>query len=431
LNAIELSEVTKTYRVGVGRARVREMVPSPFDSAIRRVLPRWWARDTFDALKDVSLRVPAGSAIGIVGHNGAGKTTLLRIIAGVTAPTAGTRLTSGRLAALLDVLVGFHPDLTGRENAYLLGSMLGIGRRAMGAKIEHAIEFAELESTLVDTPVKRFSAGMTSRLAFGVISSLDPEILLVDEVLSVGDANFQRKCINWMDAYRASGGTLVFVSHNLGLVRSMADRTLWLDHGRLVDDGDTSDVLPRYAKAMQRRDGDTQAFRPGVVRKHMRSRGMDRWGAGGARVEEVTFGDETAGHAPLTIGVRYSRFTTTEALFCVGFLDEGERELGVAVSPLTSLDDDNGVVRCVIDPPPFEPGIYFPVVAIISPNGKVEDRWKLSRALVVDGLGERTIVDGFGPIRIPAEWSTVRSLGSASVSQQTFGSLSSDIPDAD
>jgi ABC-type polysaccharide/polyol phosphate transport system ATPase subunit len=407
------------------------MAPPPLDSAIRRVLPRWWARDTFDALKDVSLRVPAGSAIGIVGHNGAGKTTLLKIVAGVTAPTSGTRLASGRLAALLDVLVGFHPDLTGRENAYLLGSMLGIGRRAMGSKIERAIEFAELESTLVDTPVKRFSAGMTSRLAFGVISALDPEILLVDEVLSVGDANFQRKCINWMDSYRASGGTLVFVSHNLGLVRSMADRMVWLDHGRLVDDGATSDVLPRYAKAMQRRDSDTYAHRPGVVRKHMRSGGMDRWGAGGARVEEVIFGDETARHAPMTIGVRYSRFTTAKALFCVGFLDEGERELGVAVSPLTSLDANNGVVRCVIDPPPFEPGIYFPVVAILSPNGKVEDRWKLDRALVVDGQGEMTIIDGFGPIRIRAEWSATQSLESPSASPQPFGSLSPDIPDAD
>src|SRR5437016_8417003 len=179
-NTIELSDVTKTYRVGVGRARVREMIPPPLDSGLRRLLPKWWMKDTFNALEDVSLAVESGSSMGVVGHNGAGKTTLLKVISGVTAPSAGTKETTGRLAALLDVLVGFNPDLTGRENAYLLGSMLRVGRRSMAPRIDRAMEFAELRGELVDTPVKRYSAGMTSRLALGAISAVAAATLPVD-----------------------------------------------------------------------------------------------------------------------------------------------------------------------------------------------------------------------------------------------------------
>lgn len=403
-NAIELAGVTKTYRVGIGRARVREMTPPPFDAGLRRLFPNWWTRDTFDALDDVSLSVPTGSAIGIIGHNGAGKTTLLRVISGVTSPTSGTGSTSGRLAALLDVLVGFNPELTGRENAYLLGSMLGIGRRSMARRIGRAMEFAELEGELIDTPVKRYSAGMTSRLAFGVISCVDAEILLVDEVLSVGDANFQRKCINWLDGFRAGGGTLVFVSHNLGLVRSMAERVLWLDHGRVVDEGLTSEVLPRYAKAMEGRDSDSRFVRKDQVAKHMRSQGMDRWGAGGARVDAVHFGDLSSGAEEVEVRISYERSTAQRAMFFIGFQDEAERDIGGAASPLMSLPAHRGSVRCCINPVPFWPGIYFPVVAIVSPGGQIEDRWKLDRALVVDGDGSASF-ENFGPTRIHAEWS--------------------------
>lgn len=405
MNATELRQVTKTYRTGVGRARVREMTPPPLDSALRRSFAKWWARDTFNAVEDVTCSVPAGSAIGIIGHNGAGKTTLLKVIAGVTAPSRGSVSVQGRLAALLDVLVGFHPELTGRENGYLLGSMLGISRRAMASKIDLAMEFAELDPYLVDTPVKRFSAGMTSRLAFGVISALHPEILLVDEVLSVGDAAFQRKCVDWLREYRGSGGTLVFVSHNLGLVRSMADRVLWLDHGKLVADGPAGPILSEYAKAMQKRDADPYGHRIGRVRKQMTSRGMDRWGAGGVRVQEVDFGDAESHAAAMMIEVRYQRITANEALFCIGFQDEGEREIGAAISPLMPLANVEGVVRCTIDPLPFQPGIYFPVVAILSSDGKIEDRWKLGRAVVVDGVGQMAVIDQFGPLRIPAQWS--------------------------
>jgi ABC-type polysaccharide/polyol phosphate transport system ATPase subunit len=404
MNAIELSGVTKVFRIGVGRARVREMIPPPVDAVCERAFPRWWVKDTFRAIDGVSFDVPAGSAIGIVGHNGAGKTTLLKIIAGVTAASEGNTVVRGRLAALLDVLVGFHPELTGRENAYLLGAMLGIGRRAMTPKIDKAIDFAELEQDLIDTPVKRYSAGMTSRLAFGVISAVDTEILLVDEVLSVGDASFQRKCVNWLDEYRARGGTLVFVSHNLGLLRSMAERVLWLDHGQLLDDGSPSEILAHYARASELRRGESRGHRPRDVRKQMQSRGLDRWGAGGARVQEVHMTESVAGTAAIDISVRYGSSALGQGTFCIGFVDETEREIGASASPPVDMKADGGIVQCSFEALPLRPGIYFPVIAILSMDGRVQDRWRLDRALVIEGNGHQPIPREFGPVELASTW---------------------------
>jgi ABC-type polysaccharide/polyol phosphate transport system ATPase subunit len=402
-NAISLSNVAKVYRVGIGRARVREMVPSPFDRWLAAALPAWWSRNTFIALRDVSASIPCGAAVGVVGHNGAGKTTLLKVISGVTAPTTGTSATSGRLAALLDAIVGFHPELTGRENAYLLGSMLGIPRRAMDPRIDRAIDFAEIGGDLLDTPVKRYSAGMMSRLAFGVITAIDADILLVDEVLSVGDASFQRKCIDWLQRYREDGGTLVFVSHNLGLLRSMAERVLWIDHGHLVDDGGTDEVLARYGVAMAQRNSDiASVHQKSQVRKHMQSRGLDRWGGGRARVEEVEVEGTPRDSEQLDVSIRY-RVNLESAVFCVGFVDEAEREVGAAASPVVAMSVPEGRIRCQFESLPLRPGIYFPVVAILSQQGRIEDRWKLDRAVVVEANG-RQLPEGFGPVVMTSAW---------------------------
>jgi ABC-type polysaccharide/polyol phosphate transport system ATPase subunit len=369
---------------------------------LRRLLPGWWARDTFNALDDVSVMIPGGSSVGIVGHNGAGKTTLLKVIAGVTAPNAGTVAVSGRMAALIDILVGFHPEMTGRENAYLLGAVHGFGRRSMAPRIGRIFEFAEIDD-LADTPLKRYSSGMVARLGFAVISALDAEILLVDEVLAVGDAAFQRKCIEWLDDYRGQGGTLLFVSHNLALVRNMTERAIWLDHGKVRDDGRTGDVLSRYAKAMERRD-----FTEPVHREHeavavATSRGLHRWGAGGARVEEVHIKEPSKERGDLDVAISYEAPSLEWGVFCIGFVDEGGREIGAAVSPPLSLRNENGTVRCSIRPLPLRPGIYFPVVAILSPDGLVRDRWRLDRAVVIDGDGEVGISD-FGPVEISGAW---------------------------
>jgi ABC-type polysaccharide/polyol phosphate transport system ATPase subunit len=394
--------VTKTYRVGVGRARVREMIPPPIDRAFRRVLRRWWDRDTFNALEDVTLSVGAGSSLGIVGHNGAGKTTLLRVIAGVTAPTTGAVSVSARIAALIDALVGFHPDLTGRENVYLLGAMHGFGRRDMGPRMDRILEFAEI-GDMADTPVKRFSAGMTARLGFATITALEVEALLVDEILAVGDASFQRKCINWLDEYRRGGGTLLFVSHNLSLVRNMTERVVWLDHGRIVGDGSTRDILADYARAMERREVDHRPIhKKKDAKKMMLAQGMQRWGAGGARVDEVHVEDPSNGGAELEVAITYEAGDIEEAVFCLAFVDEEGREIGASASPLISTNQDRGAIRCTIRLP-FRSGIYFPIVAILGPDGMIRDRWKLDRAVVVERGDGEGLAD-FGPVDIPAGW---------------------------
>ena len=403
MDVIVTQDVTKTYRVGVGRARIREMVPPPIDRAFRRVFRNWWERDTFNALEGVSLSVEEGSSVGIVGHNGAGKTTLLRIIAGVTAPTAGSVAVSARIAALIDALVGFHPDLTGRENVYLLGSMHGFGRRAMGSRLDRILEFAEI-GDMADTPIKRFSAGMTARLGFATITALDVEALLVDEVLAVGDAAFQRKCINWLDEYRRSGGTLLFVSHNLSLVRNMTERALWLDHGRVAGDGPTKDILADYARAMERREVDHRPIhKKKEAKKLMLAQGLQRWGAGGARVDEVHVEDPTNGGADLEVAITYEAGDIEEAVFCLAFVDEEGREIGAASSPPISINGERGAVRCTIRLP-FRSGIYFPIVAILGPDGVIRDRWKLDRAVVVERGNGEPLAD-FGPVDIPAGWS--------------------------
>jgi ABC-type polysaccharide/polyol phosphate transport system ATPase subunit len=401
VEAIRCEQLTKTYRIGVGRARLREMFPFPFDRAVAKVFPRWWSRDTFNALEDVSLQVPLGASMGIIGHNGAGKTTLLKVVAGVTAPTSGTMRTTGRIGALIDLLVGFHPDLTGRENAYILGAMHGLGRKAMTARLPAILEFAEIDE-LADTPVKRYSAGMLARLGFATLVGVEPEILLIDEVLSVGDAAFQRKCIAWFDEYRAGGGTLVFVSHNLGLLRSMTERLVWLDHGRVVDEGSTSRVLANYAQSLGKRPDSVEGGR--LRKRRMKERGMHRWGLGGARVEEVDVRHGDGGQEDIEIVMRYESKGLTKGIFCLGFQDEAGREIGATVSPPVFLDPTGGSVRCVVGQPVLRSGIYFPIVVIVSTDGQVHDRWRLDRAIVIARGDEPTGLEDLGAVEIPASW---------------------------
>lgn len=402
-DAIRLNEITKTYRAGVGRARVREMLPPPFDRAVRRMLPKWWSRDTFNALEDVSLSVERGTSMGIVGHNGAGKTTLLKVIASVTAPSTGRVAVRGRVAALIDVVVGLHPDLTGRENIYLLGAMHGLGRRAMRQRFDRVVDFAEI-GDLIDTPLKRCSAGMITRIGFGAVTALDADILLIDEVLAVGDANFQRKCAAWLEGYREGGGTLLFVSHNLGLVRSMTDRAVWIDHGRVVSDGDTASILLEYGRAMERREAPVETRAKGQVRKLMLQRGMNRWGMGGARVLEAHVGEMIGNDLDVRIAFEVSDLE--RAVFCVGFIDESGKEVGAAASKAIAVDGSGGEITCSIRPLPLRSGIYFPVVAILSEDGVVRDRWQLDRSLVVDGNGAGGFLEGFGAVDLAASWSS-------------------------
>jgi lipopolysaccharide transport system ATP-binding protein len=402
---IVAQDITKTYRAGIGRARVREMLPSPLDRVVSKLFPTWWARDTFNALQDVSLSIRKGTSVGLVGHNGAGKTTLLKVIAGVTAPTRGTVELKGRLGAVINVLVGFQGDLTGRENIALIGAAHGFGKRTVESRLDDVLQFAELEE-LADTPMKRYSTGMISRLGFAAVTVLDVDILLVDEILVVGDASFQRKCVRWLDAYRSSGGTLLVVSHNLALIRSMTERVVWLDHGRVAADAPTEQALTLYAEAMQRREPATAGH--STAREDLRraavAHGLVRWGAGGARVEEVTFNEPTDHGRALDVSIRFTSEASNRAVFSIGFVDETGREVGSATSPPVALGPGEATVRCAIRPLPLRPGIYFPVTQIISTDGVVRDQWSLDRAVVVDHDGS-DLTAALGPIEIGAAWS--------------------------
>ena len=201
--------------------------------------------DRFWALQDVSFEVGRGEVLGIIGRNGAGKTTLLRVLSRITEPTVGYADVRGRLRSLLEVGTGFHPELTGRENIFLNGAILGMRRREIMRKFDEIVEFAGVEK-FVETPVKRYSSGMYVRLAFSVAAHLEPEILIVDEVLAVGDAEFQRRSLGKMDEFGAAGRTVIFVSHNMETIARLCERVMLLDAGRIVDDGPVDRVVARY-----------------------------------------------------------------------------------------------------------------------------------------------------------------------------------------
>ena len=201
--------------------------------------------NTFWALKDISFTVQPGEVLGIIGRNGAGKTTLLKILTRITEPTSGTAIINGRVASLLEVGTGFHPELTGRENIFLNGSILGMKKDEIARKFDEIVDFAEIHQ-FIGTPVKRYSSGMYVRLAFAVAAHLDPEILLIDEVLAVGDVEFQKKCLGKMKDVAGQGRTVLFVSHNMTAIKNLCKRVLLIDKGRVTEDGTADGVISRY-----------------------------------------------------------------------------------------------------------------------------------------------------------------------------------------
>ena len=221
-------------------------------------------------MKDVSFEVKRGEVVGIIGRNGAGKSTLLKILSRITEPTEGRVRIRGRVASLLEVGTGFHPELTGRENIFLNGAILGMRRAEIKRKFDEIVAFAEVEKFL-DTPVKRYSSGMYVRLAFAVAAHLEPEILIVDEVLAVGDAEFQKKCLGKMESVSRAGRTILFVSHNMAAICGLCSRAVLLQEGIMVLDGEATDAASRYlAKASEKRSGEGSSVRDsGDYRNHI------------------------------------------------------------------------------------------------------------------------------------------------------------------
>ena len=241
-SAIVVEDVSKRYRLGEWT----------YPTAVEALLGRLRSRPEPEivwALRDVSLTIQEGEAVGVIGRNGAGKTTLLKILARITHPTAGVARMRGRVGALLEVGTGFHPELTGRENVFLNGAILGMSRRDIRSRFDEIVAFAGVERFL-DTPLKRYSSGMYLRLAFAVAAHLDPEIVVVDEVLAVGDVEFQQRCLGKMSELGSEGRTVLFVSHDLGAIGRLCRRVLWIEGGSVEADGPTVDVIDRYLRSV-------------------------------------------------------------------------------------------------------------------------------------------------------------------------------------
>lgn len=241
MDRVQLENVSKRYVLGQNMNAREALI-----SAARRLGRRQGREDqTLWSLRDVSFAVADGDSIGIVGRNGAGKSTILKILAGITSPTSGISRTRGRVAALLEVGTGFHPELTGRENVFLNGAILGMSRRDITSRFDQIVEFAGTERFL-DTPTKRYSSGMHLRLAFAVAAHLEPDVLVVDEVLAVGDAEFQRKCVGRMAEAEEEGRTVVFVSHDLETLSRICQRSLWVESGQVRGSGPTREIIRDY-----------------------------------------------------------------------------------------------------------------------------------------------------------------------------------------
>lgn len=246
---IRATNVAKQYQLGGGQnsfVTLRETLAEAVRSPLKRLKSSPASpKDTIWALRDVSFEVGAGEVVGIIGRNGAGKSTLLKVLAHITEPSSGRVELYGRIASLLEVGTGFHPELSGRENIYLNGAILGMAKAEIRRKFDEIVAFSEIEK-FIDTPVKRYSSGMYLRLAFAVAAHLDPEILLVDEVLAVGDARFQRKCLDKMEDVRQAGRTVVFVSHNMPAITRICPRTILLEAGTVAFDGPSHEAVRRY-----------------------------------------------------------------------------------------------------------------------------------------------------------------------------------------
>lgn len=364
---IRVENLAKSYRLGAHQdsyATLRETVTNQISSQFQRLTPEGRSKrrsegsEEFWALRDISLHIEKGDIAGFIGRNGAGKSTLLKILSRITEPTVGRVTLHGRVASLLEVGTGFHRELTGRENIYLNGAILGMPRREINSKFDEIVAFSEVER-FIDTPVKRYSSGMYVRLAFAVAAHLEPEILIVDEVLAVGDAAFQRKCLGKIgDVASQDGRTVLFVSHNMAAIRSLCTEVHTLEGGRLVDSGDPDRVVDDYLQSMQAEDSDNSTS--------LADR-SDRAGDGSAMMTAIKI--EEADGAPLIKERSRLRVTIDYAADCEirhpqfsATIYDHERNIGLislhseVAGGLPDLLPKKGRVVCLTEPLGLTPG---------------------------------------------------------------------------
>jgi ABC-2 type transport system ATP-binding protein/lipopolysaccharide transport system ATP-binding protein len=319
--AIVVDNVSKRFRLYKERA-------SSLKETITARRGRRARFEDFWALRNVSLEIPKGCTYGLIGHNGSGKSTLLRLMAGIHPPTSGTVHSVGRISALLELGAGFHPELSGRENVYLNGSILGLSRREIKSVLGDIIEFSGLED-FIDSPVKHYSSGMYVRLGFSVAVHVKPDIIMIDEVIAVGDEEFQRRCLEHLFKLRRQGVTIVLVSHGAALMEQMCDELSWLDHGELMATGKPADITRKYMDKVnvaenERLEATGDELVSGEVSdarrwgtREIEVVGLDYIDATGRRVRSASTGD------PLTLRIRYrAKEPITDPVFALGFYNE-------------------------------------------------------------------------------------------------------------
>ena len=379
--AIRVEALGKRYRLA--HREPYRALRDVLGSALRAPARLWRANgssrnghpDFLWALKDVSFEVHEGEVFGLIGRNGAGKTTLLKILARVTRPTTGSAQVHGRMGTLLEVGTGFHPELSGRENVFLSGAILGMNRREILRKFDEIVAFAEVEK-FIDTPLKHYSTGMQMRLAFAVAAHLEPEILLIDEVLAVGDLEFQKKCLGKMSEVARTGRTILFVSHQLNQIRRLCGTVLWVDAGAIRQLGPTAPVVGAYEAAMT---SGQWAARERAGSPHVKARFLG-WEIASARGEsphmlstwdEVTFRFTLDVHQPVRMG--HHGITL--------YNSEGQMMWGTAADNL-QLDPGRHILSYRLSSLPVKPGIYSWMVSLWE-NGEQIDLWTCVPDLLV------------------------------------------------
>lgn len=405
--AITVSDVSKRFRLHRDR-------PSSIKEALLN--RRSEGGDDFWALRDVSLEVEKGSFFGLMGHNGSGKSTLLRMMAGIYPPTSGDVVTRGSISALLELGSGFHPDLTGRENIFLNGAMLGQSRRQVAEALEEIIDFSGL-GDFIDSPVKAYSSGMVVRLGFAVAVHVDPDILLVDEVIAVGDEDFQRRCLDHIHYLRSNGTTVVLVSHSTSLMGSLCDRIAWLDHGQLQEVGEPGPVINAYLSRVTEAEIERMATAGKTVQPvegrrgdgRLRLHSVDLIGDDGGPADSASSGD------PIRIRISYD---AVEEIVSPGFgMSVHEQDSGTLVAaPSTHgagvetgpVQPGPGFIDLDLGRVPLMAGKYHLSIWVHeSGDPHLLDEWEEAMLLVVTPGSSR---EADGLIELGVEWGTNRSL---------------------
>ena len=411
---IRVENLGKRYRIGLAekqpdnlREALIRLAGSPF-RYLRTRLRESSPEETIWALKNVSFEVKRGEVVGIIGRNGAGKSTLLKILSRITDPTEGRAVLQGRVGSLLEVGAGFHPELTGRENIYLNGTILGMKRAEIEGKFDEIVDFSGVEK-FIDTPVKRYSSGMYVRLAFAVAAHLEPEILLVDEVLAVGDAAFQKKCLGKMGDVAREGRTVLFVSHNMGAIQGLCRRTMWIEQGAIRADGDPQKTVSSYLDSVTAHNDLRQILTPlsdleieRVILRNDAGKEVNSFRAGEALVVEIHYlAKKTIEYPYFWIGI----VSQNGHLFGASMLLDGHRPRTI---------EGKGFIKCRFRYLPLLPQMYTVRIGVRDKGGTAmlvkageAASFRVSGTASELGLtGELADSDAWGAssVLVPYEW---------------------------